>query len=171
METESGGAEPALAAPAPESPPNGLDLNFLLHLIPGSEVLYSRQEPMTNNPISPLGGAAGNGHSSLTERVRSRVAEADRSLDRRLKAARRRSKSTKAASIARPEASEKDRSTRSLRRVFHELGTTHREYRQRTGQRVPPDLREAAHAFKREPSLTSLVTVAGYLDELGILAW
>jgi hypothetical protein len=126
---------------------------------------------MTNNPISPLGGAAGNGHSSLTERVRSRVAEADRSLDRRLKAARRRSKSTKAASIARPEASEKDRCTRSLRRVFHELGTTHREYRQRTGQRVPPDLREAAHAFKREPSLTSLVTVAGYLDELGILAW
>jgi hypothetical protein len=126
---------------------------------------------MTNNPISPPRGSAGDVHSSLTERVRTRVAEADRSIDRRPGTARRRSKSTKASSIARPAPSETDRSTRSLRRVFHELGTTHREYRQRTGQRVPPDLREAAHAFKREPSLTSLVTVAGYLDELGILAW
>jgi hypothetical protein len=126
---------------------------------------------MTHNPISPTGGSAGNGNSSLTERVRTRVAEADRSLDRRPGPARRRLKSTKASSTARPAPSETDRSTRSLRRVFHELGTTHREYRQRTGQRVPPDLREAAHAFKREPSLTSLVTVAGYLDELGILAW
>jgi hypothetical protein len=126
---------------------------------------------MTNNPISPPSAAPGNGHSSLTERVRTRVAEADRSLDRRPGTARRSSKSTKASSTARPAPSETDRSTRSLRRVFHELGTTHREYRQRTGQRVPPDLREAAHAFKREPSLTSLVVVAGYLDELGILAW
>jgi hypothetical protein len=126
---------------------------------------------MANNPTSPPGGPAGNGHSSLTERVRTRVAEADRSLDRRPGPARRRSKSAKAASTVRPEAPEKDPSPRSLRRVFHELGATHREYRQRTGQRVPPDLREAAHAFKREPSLTSLVTVAGYLDELGILAW
>jgi hypothetical protein len=126
---------------------------------------------MINNPISPPRGSAGDGPSSLTERVRTRVAEADRSIDRRPGTARRRSKSTKASSIARPASSETDRGTRSLRRVFHELGTTHREYRQRTGQRVPPDLREAAHAFKREPSLTSLVTVAGYLDELGILAW
>jgi hypothetical protein len=126
---------------------------------------------MTNNPITGAGAANGDGHSSLTERVRTRVAEADRSLDRRPGTARRRSKSAKAASTARPASSETDGGTRSLRRVFHELGTTHREYRQRTGQRVPPDLREAAHAFKREPSLTSLVTVAGYLDELGILAW
>jgi hypothetical protein len=126
---------------------------------------------MTNNPISAPGGSTADGQSSLTERVRSRVAEADRSIDRRPGTARRRSKSIKASSIARPAPSETDRSTRSLRRVFHELGTTHREYRKRTGQRVPPDLREAAHAFKREPSLTSLVTVAGYLDELGILAW
>lgn len=126
---------------------------------------------MTNNPTSSSGGSAGDNHSSLTERVRIRVAEVDRSLQQRPGSARRRTKSTKASLTARPALSHVDRSTRSLRRVFHELGAAHREYRQRTGQRVPPDLREAAHAFKREPSLTSLVTVAGYLDELGILAW
>jgi len=126
---------------------------------------------MTNNPISAPGDTAGDSHSSLTERVRNRVAEVDHSLDQRPGSTRRRARSTKASSAARAAPSQLDRSTRSLRRVFHELGATHREYRQRTGQRVPPDLREAAHAFKREPSLTSLVTVAGYLDELGILAW
>ncbi len=126
---------------------------------------------MTNNPISAPGGSAGESHSSLAERVRTRVAEANRSLDQRLGNARRRAKHSKASSTAPPAPSDLDRGTRSLRRVFHELGVAHREYRQRTGQRVPSDLREAAHAFKREPSLTSLVTVAGYLDELGILAW
>jgi hypothetical protein len=41
----------------------------------------------------------------------------------------------------------------------------------RTGQAVPASLKEAARNFKQAPSLTSLVTVAGYLDELGLLEW
>jgi hypothetical protein len=32
-------------------------------------------------------------------------------------------------------------------------------------------LREATTAFKQEPSLLSLVPVAAFLDDLGILAW
>lgn len=123
---------------------------------------------MTNHPISAPGGSAGDS-SSLTERVRIRVAEVGRSLPRRPGAVRRRPKASR--TDATPHPLETDLTARSLARVFHELGDAHREYRQRTGQRVPPELREAAHAFKRDRSLTSLVAVAGHLDELGILAW
>jgi hypothetical protein len=123
---------------------------------------------MNNNPISTPGDAAGDSHSSLTERVRTRVAEVGRSLPRRPGAVRRRPKTSRTDAPAHPPETD---SARSLARVFHELGDAHREYRQRTGQRVPAELREAAHAFKRDRSLASLVAVAGHLDELGILAW
>jgi hypothetical protein len=121
---------------------------------------------MTNNKRSTLGGTAGDSPSSLTERVRSRVAEVDRSLPRRPRTTRRGPKDSRTSTT--PEIGP---NARSLARVFHELGDVHREYRQRTGQRVSPELREAAHAFKRDRSLTSLVAIAGHLDELGILAW
>jgi hypothetical protein len=55
--------------------------------------------------------------------------------------------------------------------VFLELGDTHRAYRARTGQAGTADLRAAAHAFKRTPTLPALVTVAGFFDELGLLEW
>jgi hypothetical protein len=58
-----------------------------------------------------------------------------------------------------------------LRAVFFELGDAHRRYRVTTGQVVTPALRAATSAFKQEPSLISLVPVAAFLDELGILAW
>jgi hypothetical protein len=58
-----------------------------------------------------------------------------------------------------------------MRAVFHELGDAHRGYRTRTGNTVSPALRAATAAFKLEPSLLSLVPVAAFLDELGILAW
>lgn len=124
---------------------------------------------MTNNPISTPGVPPGDAASSLTERVRTRVAEVGRSLPQRPGAARRRPKGSRTGATMHPP--ETDSTARSLARVFHELGDAHREYRQRTGQRVAPELREAAHLFKRDRSLTSLVAVASHLDELGLLAW
>jgi hypothetical protein len=64
-----------------------------------------------------------------------------------------------------------DRETRSLRRVFKELAVTHREYRARTGQRASPALRDAARVFKQTPTLPSLVVVAAFLEEDGLLGW
>jgi hypothetical protein len=58
-----------------------------------------------------------------------------------------------------------------LRTVFREMGDAHRRYRAQTGQAGTPALRAAAFAFKREPSVLSLIPVAAFLDELGILAW
>lgn len=58
-----------------------------------------------------------------------------------------------------------------LRIVFRDLGDAHRRYRTRTGHAGTPALRAAAYAFKAEPSVVSLVPVAAFLDELGILAW
>ena len=88
---------------------------------------------------------------SLTERVQTRVTEARLALGRRH--------------------TPRQREARSLRRVFLELGDTHRQYRQRTGLHASPALRDAAHAFKQAPSLSSLTAVAAFLDEDGILEW
>ena len=67
--------------------------------------------------------------------------------------------------------SEALRERRSLRRVYRELRGTYRKHRRQSGQTALPELREAVHAFKRGPSLTSLVSVAIFLDERGLLAW
>jgi hypothetical protein len=61
--------------------------------------------------------------------------------------------------------------SRSLKRVFRDLGTSYRSYRRETGEPVTPALRDAAYNFRAEPSLTSLVSVAVFLDELDILKW
>jgi hypothetical protein len=63
------------------------------------------------------------------------------------------------------------REAESLKRVFRDLGVSYREYRRQTGEPVAPAVREAAYKFRADPSLTSLVSVAGYLDELDILTW
>ena len=68
-------------------------------------------------------------------------------------------------------ASDAEREARSLRQVFLELGDAHRRHRQQTGQHASPALRDAAWAFKKAPSLTSLAVVAGFLDEDGLLGW
>lgn len=60
---------------------------------------------------------------------------------------------------------------RSLRRVYRELRGTYREYRKQTGRSSVPALREAVHAFKQGPSLTSLVGVAAFLDDRSLLPW
>jgi hypothetical protein len=99
--------------------------------------------------------------------VGERVAAATQSLERRSGSARPRTRRGKPA----PPVVEAPVPAQSLRLVFRELGDTHRKYRMRTGEAGTPALREAAHAFKREPSVAALASVAAHLDELGLLAW
>ena len=51
------------------------------------------------------------------------------------------------------------------------MKVTYQRYRRQTGRPALPELREAVHAFKRGPSLTSLVGVATFLDDRGLLGW
>ena len=59
-----------------------------------------------------------------------------------------------------------DTDTRALRRVFLDLGDSYRSYRQRTGEPVSPEVKEAALRFRRELDLPSLVWVAASLERL-----
>jgi hypothetical protein len=59
---------------------------------------------------------------------------------------------------------------RSLNRVFRDMGTAYRRYRNQTGGPVSPGLRDAAYRFRANPSLPSLVAVAAYLEELDLLS-
>jgi hypothetical protein len=123
-------------------------------------------------------GFMANGAETLTDRVRDRVAEAARSLD---KPAGRGSKNSKLSKLhhtrltslaGTPKAnSETLKEQRSLRQVYRELRGTYRRHRRTSGQAALPELREAVHAFKKGPSLVSLVAVAAFLDERGLLAW
>ena len=131
---------------------------------------------MPNHPPRPVASTPAEAPRSLTDRVSERVAEAGLALDRRASATRPKSSRARRAhrgdSALQPLGNQDElRAARSLRRVFHDLGTTYRSYRRRTGQPVLTPLRDAAYAFKRDPSLTSLVTVAAYLDDLAILGW
>jgi hypothetical protein len=113
---------------------------------------------------------------ALAERVRNRLTLAGLAFDRRAAASRpkaRRRKTARTADLAveHPATPIHSRERACLRAVFHEMGDAHRGYRARTGHTVTPALRAATTAFKLEPSLVSLVPVAAFLDELGILAW
>jgi hypothetical protein len=111
---------------------------------------------------------------SLTNRVLARVADARVEVDLRSRAtrpaAKRRRPVTPQAQPADPQSPEEARETESLRRVFRQLGVSYRRYRSQTGEPVTPGLRDAAYHFRAEPSLTSLVAVAAYLDELDLLS-
>jgi hypothetical protein len=61
------------------------------------------------------------------------------------------------------------RVTQSLKQVFRDLGVSYRRYRSQVGGPVVPGLRDAAYNFRAQPSFASLVTVAGFLDELKLL--
>lgn len=118
----------------------------------------------------------GSAKKPLAERVRHRVSAVNRALERRDSAAQPKVKrsGTKKATTASADANgdvSSARELRALRSVFHDLGVTHRRYRQRTGETVAPALRSAAMAFRQEPSLTSLVPVAGFLEDLDLLEW
>jgi hypothetical protein len=108
---------------------------------------------------------------TLTERVRQLVLAAREAEERRTTATRGRVRrarpgtSPKRTGPVDPHTSE----VQALRAVFRDFGVAHREYRERTGEHIGGPLRDAALAFKREPSLISLVTVAGFLDDLELL--
>ena len=110
---------------------------------------------------------------SLTDRVMARVDDARIAVDRRDGATRPKSKRRKRSPVqSSVEPSAQDlRESKSLKRVFRDLGLSYREYRRQTGEPVAPAVRAAAYNFKAAPSLTSLVSVAVFLDELDILTW
>lgn len=130
---------------------------------------------MTNPPDLPDRSTLSSSNLALADRLRERLAVAGAQFDRRAGATRPRSRGRKASPLldsSQPVADYSHRKERAcLRAVFHELGDAHRIYRARTGNNVTPGLRAATTAFKQEPSLISLVPVAAFLDELGLLAW
>jgi hypothetical protein len=101
-----------------------------------------------------------------------RVNAARRSVDRSANATRPRLKPRQRARPADPSSPnlEEARDIQSLKRVFRDLGVSYRRYRSQIGGPVTPGLRDAAYNFRAEPSLTSLVAVAAYLDELHLLS-
>ncbi len=124
----------------------------------------------------PSGSISAERPQSLSDRVRARVTEVGLTLDERARAGRpkaQRPRKSRAPTLlsTSSQAPELAREARSLRRVFTEFGDAHRQYRMRTGQHTSPALREAAQTFKKAPSLTSLVAVAAFLDEDGLLEW
>ena len=113
---------------------------------------------------------------TLTDRVRERVARVEAALERREgtppapKSVKRRPPRLGSASLA-PKPGDSEREARSLHRVYGELKTTYQQYRRQTGRSSVPELREAVQAFKKGPSLTSLVAVAVFLDDRSLLTW
>jgi hypothetical protein len=107
---------------------------------------------------------------SMTDRVGRRVAAAVLASERRAKSVRPKGarRVTAAADLEKEKAAHL---AQSLRAVFRELGDTHRQYRERTGNVGTAALRQAANAFKREPTMDKLAAVAVFLDELGLLEW
>jgi hypothetical protein len=112
---------------------------------------------------------------ALTDRVLARVRNAGLAVDRRARATRpklqRRRIASSSLAAAGTRTPEELREVRALRRVFLELGESYRQYRRRTGTEMSERVREAAHRFRRELDVTSLVAVAATLDELGALSW
>jgi hypothetical protein len=112
---------------------------------------------------------------TLTARVLARVTHARIAVDRRANASRPKSRRRRdpipGAPSAAVQTQEEVRGSRSLKRVFRDLGVSYRSYRLQTGKPVAPAVRDAAYSFRANPSLTSLVSVAGFLDELDILTW
>ena len=127
---------------------------------------------MPNPSRRPNGSQPDELPENLTERVKARVTLARVAVDRRAKASRPKSKLRRPATPASTDSPslEQVRESESLKRVFRELGASYRRYRSQTGDPVTPGLRDAAYKFRAEPSLTSLVAVAAYLDELDLLS-
>jgi hypothetical protein len=58
---------------------------------------------------------------------------------------------------------------KALWRVFHDFGIAYRRQRLESGTRPIPGVRDAAKAFRRDPTMTTLVAVASVLDEHGLM--
>lgn len=131
---------------------------------------------MSENELPSKRPAATGSQGSLVDRVRDRVLRANRALERRDTASRPRVRPSSRRQRTKPAVgmtagAPLTRESRALRTVFRDLAVVHHRYRQRTGEPVSPALRDAARAFKQEPSLLSLVPVAGFLDDLQLLEW
>ena len=114
--------------------------------------------------------------STLTDRVRAHVAEAERLLYNRAPKANAKHKQLRPTLLTKPAASLTDslgaqREVQSLQTVYREMRALYRSYRRRAGTAAVPELRSAVHAFKRGQSLTSLVHIASFLDDRKLLGW
>lgn len=120
---------------------------------------------------TPQSGQDGSFHfpSTLSDRVRGRVAEAGRSIEGKTVKPPRRKRPT-LSTLPDEQRSEK-LETSSLLKVYRELRSTYRQHRASTGQAADPALREAVTAFKKGPSLTSLTSVAAFLEDRKLLSW
>lgn len=106
---------------------------------------------------------------TLTDRVSARVADARLAIDRAPRPRKRRKGRPPLAGSAAAER-ELSREAESLRQVFRAFGVSYRRYRSQTHEPVKVELREAAYKFRADPSLTSLVAVAAYLDDMDLLS-
>jgi hypothetical protein len=120
---------------------------------------------MAKSPLNSSSSLHDNTSDSLTDRIAARVINARLAIERQPRLGRGRSKSKASATSA-----AEQRETKSLHRVFRDLGVTYRSYRSQTGSPVVPELRDAAYRFRADPSLTSLVAVAAFLDDLDLLS-
>jgi len=129
---------------------------------------------MSDHTPHSSGSGAAETSQTLTDRVLARVASARLAADENAGASRHKSRRRRAASLSSPDpdspSSDEARESESLKRVFREMGVSYRRYRSQTREPVVPGLRDAAYSFRAEPSLTSLVAVAAYLDELDLLS-
>jgi maltooligosyltrehalose synthase len=109
---------------------------------------------------------------TLSDRVQARVQQARRVIDRGANAGDLEAKRLllPANASSNQLSSDELREFQSLKQVFRDLGASYRRYRRQTGNRAMPGLRDAAYNFRAEPSLASLVTVAGFLDRLDLLS-
>jgi hypothetical protein len=147
-----------------------------MHWTHQTQLLPLWQDPMPKKKPAPSGSSPNGSTHPLAERVQARVAEVGLALDQRARASRPRAKRARppkadvtTASTAQTPAHTREAS--SLRRVFNELAVTHRQFRLRSGQHASPALRDAARVFKEAPSFPSLVVVAAFLEEDGLLEW
>lgn len=111
---------------------------------------------------------------TLADRVKARVAEAERKLEKRSQGGNSKSNHLHptifdAASLT--NSSGAQREAHSLRTVYHEMRALYRGYRRRTGRPAVPELRSAVQAFNRGGSLKSLVDIASFLDDRKLLGW
>jgi hypothetical protein len=110
--------------------------------------------PMSDPTSHATGGPAPD--QRLTDRVIARIKDAHRAVEARSRTGLGKGRRRRVT----------DSDTRALRRVFLDLGDSYRSYRQRTGEPVSPEVRDAALRFRRELDLVSLVSVAATLDRL-----
>ena len=127
---------------------------------------------MTNTSPRSTDAESSEDSTSLTTRVTERVINARLALDAQSKSNRSASRRTGTGADTSSHGSKDAAEAReilSLKRVFRDMGISYRRYRSETGSPLVPGLRDAAHAFRANPSLPALVAVAAFLDPLDLV--